>query len=289
MSVNVKCNFEYHVPESLAEALEMTSAYGSNCKVIAGGTDLIPRIKAGSLQFDHLVSLKDLDELKELSFDEKDGLTIGSMARLKDTETYEPVKKYYPALYTGIHSMANTQVRDRGTVAGNICNAIPSADTAPALLVYGAKVVIAGKDGERVVPIEDFFTGVCKTVVKPEEIVKCIRIPVPDQRGMSTYIKYTIRNALDLAMIGVAVNILVEDGIVSDAKIALGAVAVTPKRAPEAESMLIGQKLTEELIEKVAKAAAEDDCKPISDIRASAGYRREMVRVNLRDALKLAL
>lgn len=289
MSTGVKCKFRYHVPENLSEALELLKKYENDSKVIAGGTDLIPKIKAGVVQFGNLISLKKIEELKGCSFDEKDGLRIGSMELLRDTENSDVVKKHYPALYTGIHSMANTQVRNRGTITGNICNAVPSADTAPALIVYDAKVVIVSSEGERIVPITEFFTGVCRTVLKADEIVKEILIPVPAETSVSAYYKYTIRNALDLAMIGVAVNVEMDGKIVKDVKIALGAVAIVPKRAPKAEALLLGRELTEELIEEAARVASQEDCTPISDIRATAEYRREMVRVNLRDALKLAL
>lgn len=285
---NVKTNFEYHVPSSLSETLDLMSQYKDDCKVIAGGTDLIPKLKAGIAKFSHMISLKNIDELKKITFDPKAGITIGANVDLRTTEANEYVQKYYPALYTGMHSMANTQIRNRGTIVGNICNAVPSADTAPALIVYGAEVKILSKErGERIVPIDEFFTGVCKTVLEPDELVTEIFIPLPDENASSVYYKYAIRKALDLAMIGVASNITVdEDMVVQKAKIALGAVAVIPKRAEKTEAMILGQKLTDDLILKAAKTAGEEDCAPISDIRATAEYRRKMVTVHVRDALR---
>lgn len=290
MAENYRTNFEYHAPANIQETLELLSKYGSSAKLIAGGTDLIPKVKAGVVKFDHLISLKNVKELKTISFNPENGLVIGGAAVLTDIEADENVKKYYPALYEGIHSMANTQIRNRGTLVGNICNAVPSADTAPALLVYGAQVKIISADGERIVPIKDFFTGVCRTVLKPEELVSEIIIPVPGENAFSIYYKYAIRKALDLAMIGVAACVTADDNkVVTDAKISLGAVAVVPKRATNAENMIIGKELTDELIEAAAKTACEEDCAPISDIRATAEYRREMVRVHVRDALRKAV
>ena len=269
---NIKTNFEYHVPETLEEALELLDQYKETAKVIAGGTDLIPKLKAGVAKFDHMISLKKIEALK------------------RTTEHNEYVQTYYPALYQGMHSMANTQIRNRGTVVGNICNAVPSADTAPSLLVYEAQIKIQSKAGERIVPIEEFFTGVCRTVLLPEELVTEIFIPLPDKKAYSIYYKYAIRKALDLAMIGAAANVTLNDAQeVQNAKIALGAVAITPKRAHKAEELILGKKLTEELIEEAAQVASQEDCSPISDIRATADYRRRMVYVHVRNALRKAV
>jgi carbon-monoxide dehydrogenase medium subunit len=287
---NYKTNFEYHAPNDVKETLELLSRYGNDCKLIAGGTDLIPKIKAGIVKFDHLVSLKNNAELRTMSFDLNGGLTIGACVNLMDTEKSGVVRKYYPALYTGIHCMANTQIRNRGTVTGNICNAVPSADAAPPLIVYGAKVKLLSAKAERIVPIEDFFTGVCTTVIEPDELAAAIILPTPKAGSFSVYYKYTIRKALELAMIGVAANVLLDGKkVVTDAKISLGAVAATPKRARNAEKLIIGNELTDELILDAANVASREDCAPISDIRATADYRREMVRAHVRDALRKAV
>lgn len=291
MADNYKTNFAYHVPGNLSEALTLLDQYGDTCKLIAGGTDLIPKLKAGVAKFDHMISLKKITELKTVRFDPEAGLTIGGCAGLRDVENNPDVQRWYPALYTGIHSMANTQVRNRGTVAGNICNAVPSADTAPALLVYGAKLKIQSiKGGERMVPIEDFFAGVCRTLLASEELLTEIILPLPPKDAYSVYYKYAIRKALDLAMVGVAACVQVDNGkVVTDAKLALGAVAPIPKRAVKAEAMILGKELTEDLILAAAKTASQEDCTPISDIRATEEYRREMVRVHMRDALRKAV
>lgn len=284
---NGKTNYEYHVPADVKEALSLLEQYRSDCKLIAGGTDLIPKLKAGIAKFSHMISLKQLEELKHIDFDPSKGITIGANVDLRTTEANEYVQKYYPALYTGMHSMANTQIRNRGTIVGNICNAVPSADTAPALLVYGAEIKIVSNRGERIVPIDQFFTGVCRTVLEPDELITEIFIPRPDEKAVSVYYKYAIRKALDLAMVGVAVNVTVDEELtVQDARIALGAVAVVPKRAAHAEKLILGQKLTDELILQAAEIAAKEDCAPISDIRATAEYRRKMVAVHVRDGLR---
>lgn len=288
MPKGIRTNFTYHVPKTVDEALVMLRTYGDTAKVIAGGTDLLPKLKAGVAEFEHLISLKELKELAYVRFGEDGALHIGATALLWDLELCERVKREFPALWEGIHSMANTQVRHRGTVTGNICNAVPSCDTAPALLVYDAVVTVSNVDGSRTIPIADFFTGVCRTCLRSDDLVTEIVVPAPKEKAFSIYYKYAIRKALDLAMVGVAANVLVENDTAKDVRIALGAVAVVPKRAWNAEKLLLGKELTPELIEEAAVVASQEDCKPISDIRATADYRREMVRIHVRDALKAA-
>lgn len=275
--------FIFHMPESLPEALKLLAQYGESAKIMAGGTDLIPRYKAGVIFPKHVVNIAGI---KELDYLEHDGgrLRIGASRRLREIEGDKTVKEKYTALQQGIHSMASTQIRNVATVAGNICNAIPSADTAPALLALNAKVhIINTANQERTVMIEDFFTGVCKTVLLPNEMVREIEVPQPEDCAFTQYYKSTIRNGLDLAMTGVAVNIVLDGGKVSDVRIGLGAVAPVPKRAYHAENYIKGMPLTEECIEETAKIASEEDCRPISDIRASQEYRRKLVRLSVRD------
>ena len=220
---------------------------------------------------------------------EEKGLRFGTNVPIRVVENYEPVKKYYPALYEGAHSIASTQIRNMGTLVGNICNAVPSADSAPGMIVLDAIVHVESVEGKRDVPIAEFFTGVCKTVVKPNELVTGISFPVPAENSKSTYLPFTVRRALDLAMVSAAANVTVEDGVCKDIRIALGAVATTPKRAYNAEALLKGQKLTDDLIQKAAEVASQQDCSPISDLRASKEYRIELVKVLTRDAVKACI
>ena len=175
-------------------------------------------------------------------------------------------------------------MRNRATIIGNVCRASPSADTLPPLIADGAQVVIHGSAGERQVALEDFFTGPGKTVLKPDELVTEIRVPAPAPRTGKVYIKHGRRKAMELATVGVAVT-LTEN---AEVKIVLGAVAPTPIRAKRAEHILSGKKIDAALIEQAAQAALEES-RPISNVRASAGYRREMVGVLTRRAIEQAL
>lgn len=285
MSVKTMKPFEYHAPLSMEELLGILDAYQEKAVIIAGGTDVVPKLKGRVLETEHVVDISGIKELSYLEYDEKEGLRIGATLTLKQLEASKIVKERYPALYQGSSSIASTQIRNVATIVGNICNAVPSADSAPSLLVLGAKVRIKSSKKERIVPIEEFFTGVCRTVLKKDEVVTELQIPAPEQGRRSVYHSHTARRALDLAMVGVAVSGIVEDGICKDVKIGLGAVAVTPKRAYGAEKLLLGKTVTKESIEEVAECACKNDCAPITDMRATSGYRREMVRVLTRNGI----
>lgn len=289
MSIRKISEFEYHTPETIEEAIQLLAEYGKDAKLIAGGTDLIPKMKAEVVVPKHLISVKGIKELAYIKFEQEKGLSFGSNISIKRVEDYEPVKKYYSALYEGAHNIASTQIRNMGTLVGNICNAVPSADSAPGMLVLDAVVHTESVDGKRDIPIGEFFTGVCKTVVKPNEIVVGITFPMPAENSKSMYIAHTVRRALDLAMVGSAAALTMRDGICTDVKIALGAVAIIPKRAFNAEAVLKGNRITDELIEKAALIASEEDCAPITDLRATKEYRKEIVKVITRDAIKACL
>lgn len=286
MSVKSIVEFEYVSPGTVTEALELLSRYGADAKVIAGGTDLIPKLKAQVMKPKYVVSLKKVSALKYLEFDPEQGLRFGANVPIRKVENFAPVKEFFPALYEGACNIASTQIRNAGTLVGNICNAVPSADSAPAMLVLDAVVHIASVKGSRDVPIHAFFTGVCRTVMAPDELVTGITVPLPAKNSKSTYLPFTVRRAMDLAMVGSAANITMENGVCRDVRLALGAVATTPKRAYNAEAVLAGKKPTEDRIEEAARVASEQDCAPITDMRATREYRKELVRILTRDAIR---
>ncbi len=285
MSVRAIRTYEYHAPETMDEAKRLLSMYGADAKLMAGGTDLVPKMKAQIIVPAHVVSIRKLDELKKVEYDPAVGLRFGANVKLHDMQLMDFMKTDFTALYDGICGMSSTQIRNMSTVVGNICNAVPSADTAPGLIVLGARLRLESAGGAREVAVEDFMTGVLQTVLRPDEIVTEVFIPAPEKNSASAYMKFAQRRALDLAMVGSAAWLRMEGDTVADARIALGAVAVKPKRAETAEAALIGRKLTDEAVAQAARCAAEQDCLPITDMRASKEYRREMVRVMTRDAI----
>lgn len=280
--------FEYLAPKTIGEACNLLLELGSTAKVMAGATDLIPPMKDKVIAPEYIIDLKKIPGLDDLEYDEKEGLKIGALTTLRAIETSPLVKEKNPAIAHAAKVVASTQIRAKGTMAGNICNASPSCDTAPNLLAQGAKILVQGPNKDRVIKIDDFFLGVKKTSLEPGEIVTGIVIPPLAENERAAYIKHAVRKAMDLAIIGVAVKIRVEVGICTDAKIALGAVAATPIRAPRAEEVLIGKALTDEVIVRASEEAM-NSCHPISDIRASAEYRKDMIRVFTKRAIKQAM
>ena len=280
--------FEYLAPKTIGEACNLLLELGSTARVMAGATDLIPPMKDKVISPEYIIDLKKIPGLDYLEYDDREGLKIGALTTLRTIETSPLVKEKNPAVAYAAKVVASTQIRTKGTMAGNICNASPSCDTAPNLLAQGAKILVQGPNKDRVIQIEDFFLGVKKTSLEPGEIVTGIVIPPLAENERAAYIKHAVRKAMDLAIIGVAVKIKVEDGVCTDARIALGAVAATPVRAPRAEEALIGKELTDEVIVKASEEAM-NSCHPISDIRASAEYRKDMIRVFTKRAIKQAM
>ena len=283
-------SFDYLIAKDLDEASGKLAELGPTAKVMAGATDLIIPMKDHAVrpEPEYLVDIKKIEGLDYLEYDEKEGLKVGALTTLRTLEHSELVKEKYPAVATAAKRIASTQIRAKGTMVGNICNASPSCDSGPIVLASDAKILVHGKDGERTIQAADFFKGVKRTALEPGDIVTGIVFPPLAENQKAVYMKHAVRKAMDLAIVGVAVIITVENDVCTDAKIALGAVAATPIRAPKAEEALIGKKLTDEVIENAATIAMES-CSPISDIRASKEYRSAMVRVFTKRAIKKAL
>lgn len=277
---------EFHRPASLAEATRIMLDRGPGGHFLAGGTDLVIAMKEKGLTPRYVVDLKRIPSLSGIREEADGGVAIGALTTLREVETSPLVAGRYPFLARSAAEVGSIQIRNRATIGGNMANATPSADVAPALLVLDARARLAGADGERVVDIGDFFRGPGQTVAEPGEILTELSIPPQDPRLAGEYIKFSPREMMDLAYVGVAVALTLagKERRCESAAIALGAVAPTPMRAPGAEALLRGRALTEDLAEQAGRKAAEE-CSPISDVRSSAEYRRAMVRVNTRRAI----
>ena len=197
------------------------------------------------------------------------------------------VKDKFPILSQAASTMASPQIRSLGTIVGNLSSAVPSADMAPGLIVLGGKLKITNIKGERIIPVEDFFKGPSMSVLSHDELVVEVQVPNPPASSGMVYIKHTLREAMELAIVGVAVLITLKDAVCNEIKIALGAVAPTPMRAKKAESILKRKPFSSDLVREAAKMASEE-ARPISDIRASAEYRKEMIRILTERALTRA-
>ncbi len=280
--------FELAMPGSVDECLQILKQRGPDAKMVAGGTDLLPQMKNGLLKPACVVDLSGVAALRAVRRDDGRGLRIGAAVTARTLEQDEHVRSRYPAIAESGALVGSVQIRNLATVGGNLCNAAPSADMAPPLVALEAEAVIAGPRGERRVPMAEFFTGVRRTVLAPDELLVELVVPSPGPRSGGQYLRHTPRRELDIAVVGVASQLTLSDGVCGKARIALAAVAPTPVRATAAERALEGQRVTPELIERAAGLAVEA-ARPISDQRGSADFRRHLVRVLTRRTLTTAL
>jgi carbon-monoxide dehydrogenase medium subunit len=280
--------FEYLNPQTIQEACSLLSQHGDKARVLAGGTDLLNGMKERVIKPEYIIGLRGISDLDYIETD-ADGIRIGAMTSITSLGNSKAIQETFPCLAEVPGKMATVQIRNMGTIGGNLCNAAPSADTAPILICLGAKAKIVGTDGERVVALEEFFTGPGETVLKAGEILAEIQVPNQPANTAGAYFKMS-RVAVDLAIVGVGAVITLDgkDGSCSDVKIALGAVAPTPIRAKKAEAVIKGKKIEEDLIEEAGKIASEE-ASPIDDVRGSAFYRTEIVNVLTKRAIRKAL
>jgi len=279
---------KYFAPKSIEEAISLLSEYGEKSKIISGGTDLLIQMKNKVVLPDFLVSIGDIRDLDYINYDEINGLRVGALTTIGSIEKSSLIHSKFNILAQAAGTLGTPVIRHQATIGGNLCNAAPSADTAPALMVLGARVKIAGVDGEKIISIEDFFTGPGQTVIKHGQILTEIQIPNLPRHGGAAYVKQTRRQGADLAVVGAAALAMMEGDVLRDIKIALGAVAPTPIRAKKAEETLKGKKLDDRLLEESGQAASGES-KPIDDTRGSADYRRKLVTVLVKRAVRQAV
>ena len=277
--------FELALPQSLDDCLKILAQHGGRARPVAGGTDLLPQMKNGVLKPALVVDLSGIARLRQMQ--NGDGLRIGAGVTARELEVSPAARGAYLAIAESAALVGSLQVRNLATIGGNLCNAAPSADMAPPLLALEAEAVVAGLRGERRVPIADFFTGVRKTVLAPDELLVELVVPPPGPHSGGQYLRHTPRRELDIAVVGVASQLTLADGRCTRARIALASVAPTPVRAVAAERSLEGQAVTPAAIERAATLAVEA-AKPISDQRGSAEFRRHLVRVLTRRTLATA-
>jgi carbon-monoxide dehydrogenase medium subunit len=270
--------FEYLAPETINEAISILSRYNGEARPLAGGTDLLLQMKRRQAVPRYLVGLKNIPGLDYIEHDESQGLRFGPLVTIHAMETSHIVREKFPILSQAASTIGSAQIRNLGTVVGNVCNALPSADMIPSLIVLGAKVRIATIKGEKTVALEDFLTGPGQTALAHDELVVEVEIPCLPPHSGGVYIKHTPREAMDLAIISVAAIITLDEGMCSEVKICLGTAGPTQVRAMKAEQVLRGKPLRTGLVTEAAEMAS-DEAQPRSSIRSSAEYRKEMVRV----------
>lgn len=280
--------FDYHEPRSVDEATRLLDEIGKEASVLAGGTDLLVNMKMGKTAPRHVVSLSRIEDLKGVKR-EQGSLTLGACVTAGELKDQEEIKAEFNGLCQSAGSLGSPLIRNLATVGGNIVTARPAADLPPSLMAYGASILLKKEKGERIIPLEGFFKGPGQTTIEPEEILCGVVLKEPPPYSGGGYVKLGVRKALEISLVNVAAFMALDgpNGPVKKARIILGAVAPIPIRSPSAEAVLMGERPDEALFEKAGTEAAKD-AKPIDDFRGSAEYRREMVKVLTRRALKLA-
>jgi carbon-monoxide dehydrogenase medium subunit len=282
-------DFELFEPRSISNLLVLAHRYRDSAKIIAGGTDLLVEMKRGTVVPAALITLRTVSGLKRISYRARDGLCLGAGTTIHEIEASPILGERYPLLAQAASRLGSPQVRNQATVGGNVCQASPAGDMIPPLMALGASLVLRSTSGERSMPIEDFFRGPGETLLKPGEVLTEINVPPAEPKARSAFVKHGRREGLDLAIVNVAVWAhLKEDHACEEARLALGAVAPTVIRARSAESLMRGKDLDDDLIRAAGERASEE-VQPISDLRASAKYRRQMSRVITVRALRTAL
>jgi len=280
--------FEYLEPESIKEALTMLSQYQGKAKIIAGGTDVMLQVRNKVIRPEVVVDITRIPGLDTIGFDDSQGVRLGALTTIRALETFVELQRKVPIISQAASQLGSVAIRNVATVGGNLCNALPSAETSQALVALSAHVRIIGPAGERTIPLEDFFLDVGKTVLQPDEILLEIIVPESPPHTFGRYIKHSPRGSIDLAIVNIAVLMTLEADrrICRDAKIVLGAVSPTPLRAKKAEDMLKGKSLDDALIDHVAQAASDEAHPRRGSIRGSFEYKKEMVRVLTRRAIR---
>jgi len=272
---------------ALDEVPRLLEEHGEAARLLMGGTDLLVRMRDGFLHPQIVVDVKHLPGMRDILYDEQAGLTIGAAATMNEVASHPDVQIHYPLLAEAANSVASYQLRNRATMGGNLCNGSPAADTAPATLLLEGRIVLYGQDGERAVPADEFFLGPGATAMQAGELMTAIRFPILPAGSTGKYLKLGRNKAGDLAIAGVAVFGF-PDGTTPSGyhfRIGLASVAPVPLRAREAEEVLAASPPGEETFALAAEKAMEAAA-PIDDVRASAAYRKAMVRALTLRALR---
>ena len=282
-------DFNYVAPRTISEALKLLNRRGTPAMLLAGGTDLIVKMRASRLRPGLVVDAKHIPELNVLKFD-RSGLVIGAAVSCRRVYTDKRIAKTYPALAESAALVGGIQIQSRATLGGNLCNAAPSADTVPALIALGAVAELRGPKGRRSVPVEKICTGPGKTALRAGEMLVTLRIPKPARNSGAQFLRFIPRNEMDIAVVNAGVSVVLDakkKKFVS-ARICVGAAAPVPLFLPEAAEALIGEPVSEKSITAAAEIAAAA-VRPITDMRGTVEHRRQLAKVLTARALRAAV
>jgi len=277
----------YTAPTSVEEAVRALAGASGTAKVLSGGTDLLVQLRSGRLKADLIVDTKQIPGLSGIR-EEGGGFVIGAATSGATIGEHERLVEAWPGVVEAANLIGSTQIQGRATLAGNLCNASPAADSVPALIAGRATCVVAGSNGRREVPVESIATGPGRTSLKPDEFIVEFRLPKRPPRSSDAYLRFIPRTEMDIAVVGAGVNLTLDPaGVITDARLVLGAVAPTAVIVPEAATALIGRKLDETALAGLDKAARAA-CKPIDDKRGTIAYRVKVAGVLARRAATIA-
>jgi carbon-monoxide dehydrogenase medium subunit len=280
-------DFTYLRPSNVKEAFAMLAEHQDDCKVICGGQSLLIVMRQGLVVTDYLIDLKQVDELNYITYDDKAGLKIGATTIHRAIEKSDVIAKKYPVLVEMEEKLASIQVRNWGTIGGNLAHADAAGDPAPVLIALDATIKVGGAKGERTMSLEEFYTDLFETALEPGEIVLEVCAPPVAPKTATTYKKFNLLES-DQGIVAVAVTLTLDaDGTCKVARIVLGNAASVPLRAKNAEALLVGKKLDDALFEKAGEAAAAE-AEPVGDIHASEDYRRHLIKVLTKRMAKAA-
>jgi carbon-monoxide dehydrogenase medium subunit len=278
-------DFEFLQPASVAEASRMLADLGEDCRVMAGGTALMLVMRQRMLTPTHVISAARIEALRGIAFDPAQGLRIGALARHIDIAESAVVQQHYPMLASMAARVANPQVRNQGTLGGNLCYGDPATDPPGCLLALDAQVVLESSRGRRVLPIAEFLVDFYVTAIEPDELVVEVRVPPPHPQDSGVYTRFRRTAAEHRPLASVAVLARRDGALCHAARIVVGASVPVPRQLPRAEAFLAGKQVTRDIAAEAAAIVAAD-IEPIDDLRGSAAYRREMVRVNTQRTLE---
>lgn len=280
-------DFTYLKPGTVKEALTLLTDHVDECKIVCGGQSLLIPMRQGLLVTEYLIDIKGLDELSYIKYDAKEGLTIGATTTHRAIEKSDVIKKHYPVLAHMEERLASIQTRNWGTIGGNLAHADAAGDPAPVLITLGAKVKVASAKGERIIPLDEFYTDLFESAMEHDEMIIEIQVPPPAAKMGAAYQKFNLLQN-DMGVVGVAATMVADaNGACKDARIVLGNAGVTPIRAKSAEALLIGKKMTDKLFAEAGEAAAGDS-DPVGDIHASEDFRRHLIKVLTKRMVKQA-
>ena len=277
----------YERPSSLQEAIDLMAAAGANASVMAGGTDLLVRMKDGFVEPELIVDIKAIKELGAVT-ETDDGFLIGAAVPCAALGEVAALKKAWPGVVEAANLIGSKQIQGRCTIAGNLCNASPAADSVPALVAAGAQAIVAGPNGKRSLAVEDVPTGPGRTSLGRDEIIEAVGLGKRAPRSGDAYLRFIPRTEMDIAVVGVGVNMTLDaEGRIASARVALGAVAPTVLLVTEAAEAIVGTKLDDAALAGIA-AACSLACRPIDDKRGTIEFRRKVAGVLSRRAAAIA-